>query len=342
MNEKLKRTHSFLRTPKTVDGRMYFHPILMRYASENFGKTYTEFMSDYIGLVEANMRCLEMHDHDAVSVISDPYRETSAFGARITFDGNQSPKAEKLVQTPEDVVKLVNPDVYACERTIDRIKGVRYFRELLGSEFPIIGWVEGSLAETADLSGVSETMMNMIMEPDMVKDMQRICQQTAKDFAAAQIKAGANIMGVGDAVCSQISHGMYDEFCLPLHQELFDFIHSQGALVKLHICGNITHLLPSLAKTEIDILDIDWMVDMAEAHRMMGPEVMICGNLDPVSVILEGSKLFIKEKFVETESKIPRENWIMMGGCEIPPATPVENMNFLRQISLSQQEIVCI
>jgi len=141
-------------------------------------------------------------------------------------------------------------------------------------------------------------------------------------------------MGVGDAVCSQISLEMYDEFCLPLHQELFEFIHAQGALVKLHICGNITHLLPSLAKTGIDILDIDWMVDIAEAHKMMGPEVMICGNLDPVAVILEGSPLLIEEKYVETESKIPRENWIMMGGCEIPPATLAGNMNCLRELSL--------
>ena len=334
MNEQLKRTRSFLQTPRTDDGRMFFHPILMRYVAEIFGKTYTEFMTDYRILVEANMRCLEMHDHDAVSVISDSYRETSAFGAQITFDGNQSPKAEKLVNGYEDVARLVNPDVYACERTLDRIKGVDYFRQLLGAQFPVIGWIEGSLAETADLAGVSETMMNMIMEPGMVKDMQRICQQTAKDFAKAQIAAGANIMGVGDAVCSQISLDMYDEFCLPLHQELFEFIHSQGALVKLHICGNITHLLPSLAKTGVDILDIDWMVDMAESHRMMGPEVMICGNLDPVAVIMEGSQQFIKEKYMETADMIPHENWIMMGGCEIPPGTPVENMNYLRKLSL--------
>jgi uroporphyrinogen decarboxylase len=313
---------------------MYFHPILMMYASANSGKTYTELMTDYRVLVEANMRCLEMHDHDAVSVISDPYRETSAFGARITFDGNQSPKAEKLIHSHADVAKLVHPDVYACERTLDRIKGVGYYRELLGRDFPIIGWIEGPLAETADLSGVSETMMNLIMDPGMVKDMLQICLQTAKDFAAAQITAGANIMGVGDAVCSQISLDMYDAFCLPLHQALFDYIHSQGALVKLHICGNITHLLPSLSKTGIDILDIDWMVDIAEAHRIMGPEVMICGNLNPVSVILEGTKQMIKEKYLEIESKIPRDNWIMMAGCEIPPATPVENMNYLRAISL--------
>jgi len=229
---------------------------------------------------------------------------------------------------------LANPDVYSCERTLDRIKGVEYYRELLGKKFPIIGWVEGPLAETADLCGVSETMMNMMMEPDMVKDVGKICLKTGKDFALAQIKAGANIMGVGDAVCSQISVEMYDEFCLPLHRELFHYIRSQGALVKLHICGNITHLLPSLSTLEIDILDIDWMVDITEAHKIMGSEVMICGNLDPVSVIMEGSQQTIKDKYLEIKSKIPQENWIMMGGCEIPPGTPVNNMNYLRKISL--------
>ena len=314
---------------------MYFHPILMMYAAKHFGKTYTEFMTDYQILVESNMACLKMHDHDAVSVISDSYREAVAFGAKIIFDGDNSPKIEKLITCFEDIDKLVNPDVYACERTMDRIKGVEYFRELLGDKFPIIGWIEGPLAEAADLSGVSETMMNMMIEPEMVKKLLRKCLVTAKDFALAQIKAGSNIMGVGDAVCSQISKEMYDEFCLPLHKELFDFIHESGAIVKVHICGNITHILPSLAQTDIDILDVDWMVDPVEAYKIMGKDVVICGNLDPVSIIMNGDKKLIEEKYLEIKNSIPRENWIMMGGCEIPPATPPENMDFLRKISMT-------
>jgi uroporphyrinogen-III decarboxylase len=187
MNSKLKKIHSYLQTPKTGDGRRFFHPILMMYAARQIGKTYADFMTDYRVLVESNMKCLEMHDFDAVSVISDPFRETSAFGAKITFNGDSSPKADILIRTIEDVENLKNPDVYACKRTLDRINGVKYFRELLGDKFPIIAWIEGPLAESADLAGVSETMLNMIMEPDMVKKLQRKCLQTAKDFAAAQM-----------------------------------------------------------------------------------------------------------------------------------------------------------
>ena len=335
MNTKLERIHRMLATPKTNDGRYYFHPILMMHAATQYGKTYSEFMNDYHILVESNMKLLEMYDHDAVSVISDPNRETAAFGAKITFDGDSSPKADKLITCMEDVEKLEIPDVYACPRTLDRINGVKLFREKLGVPFPIIGWVEGPLAECADLCGISELMMNMIMEPDMVKALQQKCLQMAKNFALAQIEAGANIIGVGDAVCSQISQDMYDEFCLPLHKELFAFIHEHGAIVKLHICGNITHILSSLAQTDLDILDADWMVDVAEVHQVMGEGVMVCGNLDPVTVVMDGTRELIKAKYEEVKSSIPRENWIMMAGCEIPRDTPVENMKYLREISLS-------
>lgn len=334
MNSKLERIHRMLATPKTNDGRIYFHPILMMHAATLYGKSYTEFMQDHRVLVESNMMLLDMYNHDAVSVISDPYREASAFGAKVTFGGDSSPKADKLVTCMEDVEKLGMPDVYACERTLDRINGVKLFREKLGTPFPIIGWIEGPIAEAADLCGVSETMMNMVMEPDMVKALMQKCLQMGKNFALAQIEAGANIIGVGDALCSQISDEMYDEFVQPLHKELFAFIHEHGAIVKLHICGNITHILPSLAQTDVDILDADWMVDMTVAHKVMGDDVVICGNLDPVTVIMDGSRELMKAKYEEAKASIPRENWIMMGGCEIPRSTPVENVKYLREISM--------
>lgn len=334
MTVKLKQIHAALSTPKTQDGRVYFHPILMMHAAHLIGKTYTEFMTNYKVLVESNMKCLELYDHDAVSVISDPNRETAAFGAKVTFNGDNSPVCNRIVSTSDDVAMLKNPNVLQCERTLDRIKGVRYFRQLLGGKFPLIGWIEGPMAEAADLSGISETLMNIMLSSDMVKQLMDKCLITCKDFAWAQIDAGANIIGVGDAICSQISAEMYEEFCLPLHQELFQFIHEKGGLVKLHICGNITHLLPLLVKAGVDILDCDWLVNMGDAHKLMGPDVMICGNLDLVAVLLEGNEQCILSKFQEAKNSVPVENWICMSGCEIPKYTSVDNMKYLREISM--------
>lgn len=331
---ELKQIRERLQTHKTDDGRILFHPILMMHAAHMYGCTYEDFMRDHKLLVAANLKCLELYDHDAVSVISDPYRETSAFGAKVTFDGDNSPHAERLVCSAGDIAGLPLPDPYKNERTLDRINGVKLFRKELGNKFPVIGWIEGALAEASDLMGMGELMMEMMINPDNVR---RLCEKTlqvAKDFALAQIEAGANIIGVGDAVTSQISPELYEVFVYRQHKELFDFIHSHGALVKLHICGNITHVLPFIAKEGVDILDVDWMVDMAEAYAIMGENTILCGNLDPVSVIMNGSGEDMLIKFNSIKSSIPPDNWILMGGCEIPRLTETKQMRYLREISL--------
>ena len=333
MSTKLDKIHKELSTPKTNDGRLFFHPILMMHAATMYGKTYTDFMTDYRVLVDSNLHLLDLYDHDAVSVISDPYREATAFGAQVDFSGDKFPVLHPLIRSLQDVENLSIPNVYDHERTLDRIKGVELFRQKLGNPFPIIGWVEGPLAEASDLMGLTEVLMDLMMDPSKINLLLQKTLAVAKEFALAQIKAGANIIGVGDAVCSQISLETYEEFCLPLHKELFEFIHQNGALVKLHICGNITHLLPALAKLDIDILDIDWMVDIITANKILGESVMVCGNIDPVAVVLEGTKDLIDEKFDNLKTSLPLKNWIFMAGCEIPRDTSKETMLYLRQIS---------
>jgi chromosomal replication initiator protein len=47
---------------------------------------------------------------------------------------------------------------------------------------------------------------------------------TAKDFAKAQVEAGCDIIGMGDAICSQISDSQYQEFVLDKHEEIVEYI----------------------------------------------------------------------------------------------------------------------
>ncbi|MBN1294151.1 MAG: uroporphyrinogen decarboxylase family protein [Candidatus Latescibacteria bacterium] len=332
MNKRRKLHH--LITSEKIPEYVLFHPILMHFAARFHGTTYSAFASDYHTLVESNITCLEYFDFDAVSVISDPYRETSAFGAKVTFPIDSVPlRTDKIVQTSDDIESLKNPDVYKAERTLDRIKGVEYYRERLGDDIPVIGWIEGPLAESCDLAGDSDILLKIALEPDFVRELMDKCLKTAKDFAQAQIEAGADVMGVGDAICSQISADMYEGYVLPLHMELFDYIHSLGALVKLHICGNITHLLPKLKKTGADIVDIDWMVSFEDAHRDLGKNVVVCGNLDPVSVIQNKPVFDIIEASKNLITAEHNKKFIFSGGCEITVNTPVENLKAMKKVA---------
>lgn len=272
---------------------------------------------------------------DAVGLISDPYRETAAFGAKVTFPDEAVPRCmEILVRSQEDIAQLKNPEVHKEERTLDRIKAGEALRKQLGSNVPIIGWIEGPLAESCDLAGVNEVLLRIFMEPDFVKRLIDKCMVTAKDFARAQVEAGCDIIGVGDAICSQVAAENYQEFVKEKHQELFEYIHSLGARVKLHICGNISHLLEDISEVKPDIVDIDWMVGMDEAHEKLGAYIIRCGNLDPVAVIQEKDPAEIAletEQLCEKEAGRP---FILSGGCEVTINTPVDHLKAMRNASL--------
>lgn len=323
---KSSELRDFLLNNDKPSEKVLFHPILMQFAAKFINSTYEQFMTDYHVLVESNIKCLERIDHDAVGLISDPYRETSAFGASVMFSGNNNPVCEPIIANIHDLDLLNNPDVYKAERTSDRIRAAGYYTKLLGDEIPVIGWIEGPLAEAADLAGVNNILIDILMQPDFVRRLMDICVITAKDFARAQIEAGCLVIGIGDALCSQIDPETYSSFILPLHQEIIDFIHELGAFTKLHICGDITHHLPYVALTRTDILDLDWMVDFTTARDKCQNEMILCGNLDPVSCIqnLIPEKISLQANKLVEDQKYTR--FILSGGCEITRDTPLENI----------------
>jgi len=130
---------------------------------------------------------------------------------------------------------------------------------------------------------------------------------------------------LGDAIASQVSPRLYRQFALPYEQRIFAAVHEMGALARLHICGNTTRILADMAESGADIIDVDWMVDMGQAAEAFGSRAAVCGNQDPVAVMLNGTPA---EVAAQVRSCViaggPR--CFSAAGCEIPDETPVENL----------------
>ena len=306
----------------------------MHFAARYAGYTYSQFASDYRVLVESNIKCLEDFDLDQVSLISDPYRETSAFGAKVKYPDDGVPQCrEHIVKTIEDIRALKRPELYKNPRTLDRIKGAAEYRKGLGTNMLIGGWIEGPLAEACDLAGVNEILLNIMMQPDLVKLLIDKVTVTAKDFARAQIEEGCNLIGIGDAICSQVSAEQYREFVKDRHIEIVDYIKSLGAKVRIHICGNITHLLEDIKDVNPDILDLDWMVDMDNAYDVLGKGIIRSGNLDPVAIVERLPVDILRYEASELIRKEEGRPFIFSAGCEITPGTKALKLQLLRNVS---------
>ena len=215
----------------------------------------------------------------------------------------------------------------------DRLEAIRLMREQVGGEVPVMGWVEGALAEAAVLRGDSALLMDLYDRPEWVRDLLEICTEVEIAFARAQIEAGADIIGLGDAIASQVSTSMYAEFALPYEQRIFRVVHGMGALTRLHICGDTTHILGPMAESGADIIDLDWMVDIRRAAEVFGdaPALSagegpgICGNFDPVAVMLQGTPEEVYQA-IHYCLENGGSRLFSGAGCEIPDGTPHENL----------------
>lgn len=153
----------------------------------------------------------------------------------------------------------------------------------------------------------------------------KVIVDNAKHWILLQVQAGADCVSIGDAVCTQISESMYAELIQPLHRELADYIRSLGVYSKLHICGNITHLIPRLIEIGINIIDVDHMVELKpEFFDALRQEQCFCGNIDPVSQLRFGTPESIRNA-VSAAMENSHGKLILASGCEVPKGTPVEN-----------------
>lgn len=300
-------------------------PIVMQYAAEYIGSNYGMFASDHRILVEANRRCVQDFGFDQLSAISDPYRETHGFGGQVTYVRDGVPRCTNPLVDTKDVSVLLHPDPNASERMVDRVKAIEEYKKCYGGKYSIMGWVEGPGAEAADLRGVTNFLMDTIEDPEFLSELMDVCVRVGIDFAKAQIEAGADTIGIGDAIASQLSSDFYESYIQPREEQMVKTIQEAGAYVRLHICGNTTHLLPGIADLEVDILDVDHMVDIVRVREIVGENVAISGNIDPVAGILRGTPASIRE-YVNKTYKAVGNPFMVNAGCEIPSKTPVENL----------------
>ena len=303
-------------------------PICMTFAARTAGVDFYSYATDYRVLAEAQMRMVEDFDIDILTLCSDPCRESDDCGAPTEWFPDQPPAHNpnnNLLKDKSDLQRLSQPDPLGGGRMHDRVKAAALLKERVGDDVPILGWIEGPLAEAADLRGINEIMVDLIDDPAFVHDLFAFILEMELDFASAQIEAGVDIIGIGDAAASLVGPDLYRELVLPYEQKMVDGLHDMGCPVRLHICGNTTHLLADMGKLGVEMADIDSLADISLVRERMGTDVTILGNIDPVEILLEGSPEKIHESLAECHRQVG-DRYIVGPGCQVPPLTPPENV----------------
>jgi MtaA/CmuA family methyltransferase len=311
--------------------RLPLIPITMMFACQQIGARYRDYCTDYRVLAEAQIKTAETFGFDYVNTMSDPAREAADCGATVEYFDNQ-PVAlvedQALLADKAKLASLKIPDPLAGARMHNGIRAVALLKERVGREKIVEGWIEGPIAEAADLRGINTLMMDFYDDPAFVRDLFAFVVEMELRFAKEQVAAGADLIGIGDAAASLVGPNIYHEFVWPYEKRLIDGVHQLGAKVRLHICGNTRPHLENMGRLGCEIVDLDYLAPINEGRQKMGPNQVLLGNVNPVLVLRNGSVEEVTKTIADCHQQAGAR-FIVGAGCEVPRDTPTENLRAL-------------
>lgn len=311
-------------------------PITMMFAAEVAGVRYGDYAMNGRVLAEAQMRVAERFGFDHVSAISDPARETADLGGAIEYFDDQPPAIDESKAILHDKsllcgLKIPLPD--APGRMRDRVEAIRLLKKEAGNDLLVEGWVEGPCALGADLRGLNSLMLDFADDEDFASALFNFAVETEIEFAKAQVEAGADIIGIGDAAASLVGPSIYRRFILAGEQRLTNAIRAMGAKTRLHICGNTRRIVGDMGRTGADLIDLDYFTSLEEARAATKEGQVLSGNLDPVRCLLDGSPESVTEALEYCWREAGSANYVVAAGCEIARGTPHPNIEAMARFA---------
>jgi MtaA/CmuA family methyltransferase len=307
--------------------------MIMMFAAKHLGIPYIEYTKDGRKMAEAQGKVVRDFGIDCLMTCSDPAREVFdiAGEASINWYEDQGPAIceERAALLDKSRLKTFRiPDPLGGGRMHDRIKGIEVMHQEFRGEVSIVGWVEGPLALGAELRGLTHIMMDFLDDPPFVNDLLDFAAEVAMVYAEAQIQAGADTIGMSDAAASMIGPSHYHKFLFPRQLRVVEFIRKAypEVIVRLHMCGNTDPLIAQMKQLPVHVFELDSPIDLAAARVCLGPDRVILGNVSTVAEMGEGTP----EQVYEASRRCHKtcgQFHIVGTGCELPPATPSENLH---------------
>lgn len=193
---------------------------------------------------------------------------------------------------------------------------------------------DGPFGVAGDLMGQDELFLAVYERPGFVRELLRIVTDKLiayLDFCweEEQLPAPKDFAWTDDLAVS-LPADVYRDLVLPFEKRLR--FHFDG-YVSLHMCGATDHLL----RTFVDDLQINefqgfgYQVDLKHLAGIMGGRVVLLGNVNPMLIHSGTPEEVRKATRTVIETLGPCKGLIIQDGNNIPPGSPLENINAMME-----------
>lgn len=329
-------------------------PVWMMRQAGRYMKAYRDLREKYPSFrdrseipeiaVEVSLQPWKAFQPDGVILFSDILTPLPALGIDFDIIESKGPIIDPPIRTQEQVDKLHPLD-------LDKVSFVgeilQTLRREVGNTATVLGFVGApwTLAAYA-IEGKSSKDYSIIKgmafsEPALLHQFLTTVADAIAVYVRYQIDNGAQIIQLFDSWAGQLSPQDYEIFALPYQQRVVQQVkatHPDTPLI-LYISGS-AGILERMAQSGVDIVSVDWTVDMAEARRRLGNQIKVQGNLDPG--VLFGSQSFIRDRILDNIRKAGQGGHIFNLGHGVLPKTPEDNVRFFFETAKQADKLLAV
>ncbi len=303
-------------------------PILSFPSVSLLGITVRELISDSDRQAEGMKLVAERVNAAAAVSLMDLSVEAECFGATVRVSDEEVPTiVGRLVNDEDEANELAVPAVGSARSGL-YVESIRKAVELI-TDRPVLAGIIGPFSLAARLLDVTEIMMDCYDEPDMVHIVLEKCTAFLIEYAKAYKAAGANGIMMAEPVSGLLSPALEEEFSSPYVKQIVEAVQDEEFVVIYHNCGdNVLRMTESILSTGADAYHFGNSIDMADMMAKMPADVVVMGNVDPAGVLRQGTPETVRAATLEVMNKCcSYPNFVISSGCDIPPATPWENLD---------------
>jgi len=301
-------------------------PILSFPSASLLGVTVGELITDS-GLQAKGLKLIADRCETLASVsLMDLSVEAEAFGAAIKIDGNEVPTVYgTLIASVEDADKLAIPTVGAG-RTGIYIESAEKAKKLIGDR-PVFAGIIGPFSLAGRLIDMTEIMVNCYEEPEMVHTILEKVTEFLIRYSLAYKEAGVDGILIAEPAAGLLSPALFEEFTLRYAQKIINRVQTDEFTFIYHNCGNTIPLIELIKQIGAFGYHFGNFIDIEKMLSIAPNEMIIFGNVDPVSQFRNGTPESVYAATTETLVKCgSRPNFIISSGCDIPPVSPWANI----------------
>ena len=279
---------------------------------------------------EVTITAAEILGVDAAIIFADLLLPLEVMGLPFHFSAGEGPVIEQPVREKQDVARL------RTDRAADLgyvSEAVRLVCKHFGPRLPMIGFCGApfTLASYMIEGGGSRYYVNtkkmMYSSPAAWDELLYKLVAVTSEYAAEQVRAGADAIQVFDSWVGCLSVEDYRRYVLPRTTELVTLLRKTGAPV-IYFGTDTATLLASMKETGAEVIGLDWRIPLDEGWRSLGMKGAVQGNLDPVALFADWKELKPRAEDILRRAA-GRPGHIFNLGHGILPETPVENVKAL-------------